>query len=121
MQYLTSSDGGNRCALVALDPQDPQQLIGLVGYDRDPGTTVAEYAAIVEDRWQNRGIGSALTRQLIARARAQSITHLYAWVLQTNRPMLRLMQGLGLLMQIRWEGDVRWIEIDIRIPHGDGP
>ena len=116
MQYATGSDGGNRCALVALDPQAPQQIIGLVSYDRDPGTTAAEYAATVEDRWQNHGIGSALTRLLIAQARAEPITHLYTLVLLDNLPMLRLLRGLSLPLQMRWEGDFRWIAIDIRIP-----
>src|SRR5215207_9815012 len=51
--------------LVALDPEDPNEIIAVVRYAREPGDERAEYAAIVEDRWQGHGVGRGLTAQLI--------------------------------------------------------
>ncbi len=51
-QYFTHVDGADHFAFVALDPDDPNEVIAIVRYDREPGEERAEYAAIVEDRWQ---------------------------------------------------------------------
>ena len=64
-RHFASVDGVDRFGLVALDPQDPDEIIAVVRYDREPGSGRAEYAALVEDRWQDQGVGTALTRLLI--------------------------------------------------------
>ena len=56
--YFTNVDGTNRFALVALDPERPEEIIAVVSFDREGDTNRAEYAAAVEDRWQGRGLGS---------------------------------------------------------------
>jgi GNAT superfamily N-acetyltransferase len=66
--YFTNVDGVNRFALVALDPEHPEEIIAVVSFDREGNTDRAEYAAVVEDRWQGKGLGSALTRRLIEAA-----------------------------------------------------
>src|SRR5918912_4146856 len=62
-------DGKDRFALVALDPQDTGEIVAVVRYAREEGTDGAEYAALIEDSFQGRGLGIALTRQLIGAAR----------------------------------------------------
>jgi RimJ/RimL family protein N-acetyltransferase len=94
--YFTQLDGTHRVALVALDPDNLETIIGVVRFDHDAGTTEAEYAAVVTDRWQGRGLGTALTRRLIAAARQGGITHLYAIVLPGNDRMLHLFRDLHL-------------------------
>jgi GNAT superfamily N-acetyltransferase len=66
--YFTNVDGMNRFALVALDPERPEEIIAVVSFDREGTTDRAEYAAAVEDRWQGNGLGLALTRRLIEAA-----------------------------------------------------
>ena len=51
-------DGVDRFALVALDPEDEGEIVAVVRYEREAGTDGAEYAALVEDRFQGRGWGS---------------------------------------------------------------
>jgi hypothetical protein len=41
----------NRFALVALDPERPEEIIGVVSFDREGKSERAEYAPAVEDRW----------------------------------------------------------------------
>lgn len=94
--YFTHVDGQNRVALVALEPADPETIIGVVRFDRDADRDEAEYAAVVTDRWQGRGLGTALTRRLIAAAKARGITRLYAIVMPGNERMLQLFRDLDL-------------------------
>jgi RimJ/RimL family protein N-acetyltransferase len=101
-RYFTQLDGVNRVALVALDPVAPGTIIGVVRYDRDAGTDEAEYAAVVTDRWQGRGLGTALTQRLIVAARRCGITRLYAVVLPGNERMLHLLRDLHLLATRAW-------------------
>ena len=49
-------DSVDHLAFVALDPDDPDEIITLVRYDREPDSEKAEYAALVEDRWQGFGV-----------------------------------------------------------------
>src|SRR5215208_7240945 len=54
--YFTNVDGINRFALVALDPERPEEIIGVVSFDREGRIERAEYAPAVEDRWQGKGL-----------------------------------------------------------------
>ncbi|HMA36645.1 MAG TPA: GNAT family N-acetyltransferase [Chloroflexia bacterium] len=111
--YFTQLDGVDRYAIVALDPANPAAIIGVVRYDRELGTEEAEYAIVVEDRWQGRGLGLALTRQLVAVARAHGIRRFYAYVLPENSRMLHLFQDLPLLQHGSNEEGVWRIDLDL--------
>ncbi|WP_308408782.1 GNAT family N-acetyltransferase [Streptomyces sp. AC627_RSS907] len=63
--------------------------------DRDAGPGPAELALLVDDVWQCRGLGSALTRQAVTVARQQGHSELHALVLADNRPALALARSLG--------------------------
>jgi RimJ/RimL family protein N-acetyltransferase len=115
-RYFTELDGRDRFALVALDPLDPAAIIGVVRFDREPGTDSAEYAAIVVDAWQGHGLGLGLTRRLIEAARARGIRSLYALVLPENLRMLNLLRDLGLPERIRFEEGVERVDVDLMLP-----
>jgi RimJ/RimL family protein N-acetyltransferase len=107
-------DGRDRFALVALDPDDADEIVGVVRYEREEGTDGAEYAALIEDRFQNRGLGIGLTRWLIEAARARRIGRLRALVLPENEAMLRLLRSLNLPERERWENGIEHVEVDLR-------
>ena len=106
-------DGVDRFALVALDPEDEEEIVAVVRYEREGGSDAAEYAALVEDRMQGRGLGFSLTRALIDAARERGINRLHAYVLPENEAMLGLLRRLGLPERVRWEEGVDLIEIDL--------
>ncbi|MGH3106743.1 MAG: GNAT family N-acetyltransferase [Rubrobacteraceae bacterium] len=108
-------DGVDRFALVALDPEDEGEIVAVVRYEREAGTDGAEYAALVEDRFQGRGLGIGLTRQLIEAARERGIGRLHALVMRENRVMLGLLRSLELPERQRWENGLEHIEIDLRL------
>ena len=107
-------DGRDRFALVALDPEDPGEIVGVVRYERERGTDTAEYAALIEDRFQGRGLGIGLTRHLIEAARENGIKRLYALVMRENSGMLHLLRSLDLPERKRWEDGAEHVEIDLR-------
>ena len=107
-------DGKDRFALVALDPEDEGEIVAVVRYERERGTDGAEYAALVEDRFQGRGLGIGLTRCLIEAAQERGIGRLHALVLRENSRMLRLLRSLGLPERERWENGLEHVEIDLR-------
>jgi GNAT superfamily N-acetyltransferase len=111
--YFTNVDRINRFALVALDPERPEEIIAVVSFDREGTTDRAEYAAAVEDRWQGRGLGLALTRRLIEAAIKRGIKVLTGVVLFENRRMLNLLRDLGLPETLRYEDGIEYVEIDL--------
>ncbi|MCA1688186.1 MAG: GNAT family N-acetyltransferase [Actinobacteria bacterium] len=107
-------DGKDRFALVALDPENEGEIVAVVRYEREGGTDGAEYAALVEDRFQGRGLGIGLTRRLIEAAQERGIKRLHALVLRENSRMLRLLRSLEFPERKRWENGLEHIEIDLR-------
>ena len=95
-KYFASTDGVNHFGLVALDPDDQNEIIGVVRFDRESDSKKAEYAALVEDRWQDQGVGTALTRLLIDEARDKGVRFFYALVKSGNKHMLELLRHLDL-------------------------
>ena len=107
-------DGRGGFALVALDPEDPDEIVGVVRYEREGEPDAAEYAAMVEDRFQGRGLGVGLTRHLIEAARGRDIRRLRALVMRENAGMLHLLRSLDLPERKRWEGSAEHVEIDLK-------
>ena len=99
--------------MVALDPDNPNEIIACVRYDRQPGDEGAEYAAIVEDRWQGEGVAVDLTRRLVDEARDNGVRFLYALVMGKNTSMLELLRHLGLPEHERREEGVKHVEVDL--------
>ena len=106
-------DGEDRYAVVALDPEHPDEIVGVARYERERGTDGAEYAALIEDRFQHRGLGIGLTRNLIEAARENGIRHLHALVLRENAGMLSLLRSLDLPERLRWQDGAESVELDL--------
>jgi RimJ/RimL family protein N-acetyltransferase len=112
-RYFASTDGLDNFGLVALDPEDPNEIIAVVRYARKPGNERAEYAALVEDSWQGRGVGAALTSRLIDEARGNGVGSFYALVKGGNKRMLNVLRHLDLPEQERVEDGERMVEIGL--------
>jgi RimJ/RimL family protein N-acetyltransferase len=112
-KYFSHVDGENRCALVALDPNEPQEIIAVARFDREAGSDKAEWALIIGDSWQASGLGIGLTHQLLEVARAKGIRSLYGLVLPENKRMLRLFRSLDLPKYERREAGVKYIEVKL--------
>ncbi len=79
-----------------------ERMLGIARFERLPDRPeVAEFAALVEDAEQGRGLGTALVREVALRAAAAGVTHLVGDMLASNARMLNLVRELGL----EWRGD----------------
>lgn len=84
----------------------------------DPcGARVTDVGVVVADSWQSRGVGAALMRALVARARARDVTSLAMDVLPSNRPVLAMIVGHWPEAVIRRSPD----SLDIRVPLSPQP
>jgi RimJ/RimL family protein N-acetyltransferase len=112
-RYFTQLDNLHRLAVVAFDPDDESEIIAVARLDREPGTDSGEYAAIVEDRWQGRGVGFAVTRHLLDLAVERGFRPVYAMVLPQNDRMLALLRDLGFPTRTRSVAGVARVDFDL--------
>jgi acetyltransferase len=112
-QYFAQVDGVDHFALIAQDPDDQDEIISIVRYDREPGEERAEYAAMVEDGWQDHGIGIALTRRLVVVAWDNGVRYFYALVMGKNKRMLELLRHLDLPEQEHEEQGIKHVQVDL--------
>jgi acetyltransferase len=96
LQHFTSPDPEREVALVALsaDPGEPRQL-AVARFARNEPGDAAEFAVVVADDMQGKGLGTRLMQELIRNARARGLRRLEGTVLSSNHHMLALMQVLG--------------------------
>jgi acetyltransferase len=69
--------------------------VAVARYVANPDGESCEYAIVVADGWQGRGLGRRLMEQLIGVARARGLRRMVGHVLAENRGMLALAQKLG--------------------------
>jgi RimJ/RimL family protein N-acetyltransferase len=94
LAYFTEVDHRRHEALVAVAAD--REIVGVARYACDSGhATVADIAFVVADEWHDRGVGSALARRLVDRARGNGIVRLQATTLAENTPARRLLHRLG--------------------------
>jgi RimJ/RimL family protein N-acetyltransferase len=98
-RFHADVDYESRLALVVESPDDSDTLIAVARYEPagEPGT--AEVAFVVQDGWQDRGLGTVLFSKLLAAAQLNGIRQFRAWVLADNRRMLDLIARLGEVCQ----------------------
>jgi len=67
-------------------------IIGIAQLLTDPAHTVAEYAVLIADVWQNRGLGSAFTDVCLQVARDWGVPRIVAEFLPSNMRMIRILE-----------------------------
>lgn len=119
VERFTDLDPAREFALVATTGRgDDEQLIGVARWVRDDGDpTFAEFAALVEDAHQRRGIGTALVRHVARDAHDVGIRTLSGDVLSHNNAMLRLVRDLGLAHRDIRESEV--VRTDLGLDFGE--
>ena len=119
LAYLTDVDHHDHEALLAIDPDDPEEVVGVARFVR-VNDTVAECAVVVADDWQERGVATQLLDRLVERAREEGIERFTALVLAQNAEALRLLERLGETEQRRSGSQVE-LEIELPKPRQTSP
>jgi protein lysine acetyltransferase len=115
LRYLTEVDGRDHVALVAVAPDAPDRLVGVGRFVRlAEAPDTAEFAIVVADAWQGRGLGRGLAEQLAAAAREREVGRFQALTHEDNVAVQRLIARLARhLEHDRRSGGVRETVADL--------
>lgn len=93
---FTQIDYSREMALVAVKQEDAQEVeIGVSRYIINPDAESCEFALVVADAMQGKGLGRQLMLTLMDAAREHGLKRMEGVVLKNNTNMLRLMADLG--------------------------
>ncbi len=96
------NDYDREIALVA-DCKNPvtgkQEILGVGRLSKSHGWNEGEFALLVSDRWQNRGLGTELLRRLTQVAKNEKLTRLVGHIMPENREMQHLCKKLGFTLK----------------------
>lgn len=117
-RYLVEVDGRDHVALVATAAVDGAdgEIVAVARFVRLPDEPdTAEFAIVVADAYQRRGLGTELLRDLAAVATERDVTHFRATMLSDNIAVQRMLERLAV-------GEVSWLrsgsvtEMEITLP-----
>ncbi len=107
MRKLTNVDYDQNLAIVGVvpGPEGEEEIVAIAQYFLDPKTMVAEVAFIVQDEWQDKGMGSLLLDYLTKVAKERGVKSFYATVLPINKAMLSIFYNSGYKINTEFDGD----------------
>ena len=110
------SDYDRRLVLVATIRSDDgrEQIVGVGRLNKLPGTRDAEFAVVIDDAWQQRGVGTLLGQSLLRAARDEGIERVSAEILLQNLPMQRVCKRLGFTLHPKAEEDLVYADLQLQ-------
>jgi acyl-CoA hydrolase/RimJ/RimL family protein N-acetyltransferase len=115
IQKLTNVDYLTDLAVVGVVPGlGGEEVVAIAQYFMDPKTKVAEVAFIVQDEWQDKGMGSVMLNYITRVAAKRGVKGFYATVLPDNKAMLNMFYNCGFKVKTEFDGDAYQIKYDIR-------
>jgi acetyltransferase len=97
-------DYRNAMAFVALmGDGGNESIIGVARYSRSANANEGEFAVVVTDAWQSRGIATTLLHRLFEYAKIQGLTRMRGTILATNAQMLSFSRSFGMQIQCAHE------------------
>ena len=100
LDQFTQVNFPREMALVATVLTDKQeQQIGVARFAQSDVQGTAEFAVVVADSWQGRGLGRELLRHLFAVAEEVGLERIEGIVLKANSTMLRFSRELGFTIE----------------------
>jgi RimJ/RimL family protein N-acetyltransferase len=107
IQDFVYIDHRNEVGIVGTIPEaGDEEIIAFGGYYLDKKTNRAEVALVVQDKWQNYGIGTFLIRYLARIAQKDGIRGFTAEIHTTNRTMQAVMHKLNGIVESSLSGNV---------------
>ena len=96
---LTQIDYDREMAFVATMLENGTEVeIGVCRYAVNPDGESCEFAVVVADEWQHRGLARRLMGVLIETARNKGLAYMNGVFLSNNERMLKFVQGLGFVL-----------------------
>jgi acetyltransferase len=96
---FTQIDYDREMAFVATVQREGKEVeVGVCRYITNPDAVTCEYAVVVADDWQRRGLGRRMMAVLIEVARRRGLEAMIGHVMSGNRGMLQLSQDMGFVV-----------------------
>jgi acetyltransferase len=100
IRQLVEIDYQRTMAFVAVDTRDGRErFVAVARYSLDADGAAAEFAVVVTDAWQGKGIGTKLARILFDYAASRGLKRVYGTILANNGRMIELVRHLGMTVQ----------------------
>ena len=97
---FTQLDYNRELALIAVQEKGGGEIeLGVARYVMNPDGKSCEFALVVADEWQHRGIGSQLMTHLMDAAQERGFDSMDGEILADNKKMLDLVRSLGFHLQ----------------------
>ena len=112
---LCHLDYDREMALAAVRGEgEKAEMLGVARYYLNPETGSAEFAVVVSDPFQRKGLGRHLLQRLIDIARERGVKRLVGLILAENQPMLALTRSLGFSEPTLVESGVVRVTMNLR-------
>jgi acetyltransferase len=116
LEKFTHIDYAKQMAIVALLNEDGRERMVAVGRytmdDKEPDA--AEFAIVVQDAHQGRGIGTEVLRHLAHVAKLQGVRVIIGYIMNENSRMFAVLERSGLIMTRKnWDRGVTRVDIPI--------
>jgi acetyltransferase len=112
---FTQIDYDRDVVLVAMQQsQEGEVMLGVVRLMSDPDVTKSEFAIVVGDPWQGKGVGAALLEHCLSVARERGIGYVWGMVLPENTTMITLGRKLGFGVRRVAGGNEYELKIDLK-------
>ncbi len=96
LRRFTDINHERELALIATTPVDGRERqIGVARYVKESSPGDAEFALVLSDDWQGRGLGTRLLGSLLAAAKNNGVRRLVGTTMSENGGMLALARKLG--------------------------
>ena len=96
LKKFTEPDSRNAVALIVLHSTEKgEEEIGVARYVIDPDRMNCEFAIVVADAWQKRGIGTRLMKALISHLQVSGVKQISGSVIKSNSVMRQFMKQMG--------------------------
>ncbi len=117
LHHMTQVDYRRHLAFVITTTDgEREQVVADARYAVDDEGDSAEFAIVVDDEWQRRGLAERAVRALGAAARRGGLRWLHGSVLSANAPMLALMQRCQYRCTPHRKDD-RLVHVETRVDH----
>ncbi|MCK5473608.1 MAG: GNAT family N-acetyltransferase, partial [Planctomycetes bacterium] len=115
VQQLTNIDYQQNLAIVGVVPGVSEEtIVATAQYFLDPKTQAAEVAFIVQDEWQQKGMGTFLLDYITQIAKQRNVKSFYAKVMPHNKPMLTIFHNSGYKVNTEFDGEVYSVKYDLK-------
>ncbi len=114
IQQLTNIDYKKDVAIVGVVPGiSGEEVVAIAQYFLDPHTQAAEVAFLVQDEWQQKGMGTFLLEYVTQIAKNRGVKRFFAKVLPGNKSMLAVFHNSGYKVNTEFDGDAYSIMYDL--------